>query len=278
MLVRARHRAVEIAGLGGLLGLAVLSKVTSLALVPLAAAAVAAHLALRGRRPLAAAAAGAGVAGSAALVAGWFFVRNRVHFGTWLVWNQAVPGAQGFWQEPGFRTARYYLGFGESFQHSYAAAFHSFWDALYSGFWGDGDTAGVTTLEAWRVLWDVPAMSAIYLLAVPLTLALGAGLLLLVREALRGDDAGRRLAVSLQLAALFVMGVALLQRSLAAPYYSFVKASFGLGTLGALALAAACGIDAIHQRLARLGSPLPLALWYGWWGALFGAMALTVAG
>lgn len=266
------------AGLGLLLGLAVLAKVTSLLVVPVAAALVALRAALAdGRRPAAAAAAGALVLAGAAAVAGWFFARNWIHFGTPLVWNQDVPGGEAFWQAPGFRTARYYLGFGASLVHPFAAPFRSLWDALYATWWGDGSTGGVATLEAWKPLWDLPAMSASYLLGVPASLAAAAGWLLVARDALRGDDVRRRLALTLLAAVPAVLGFALVQRSLATPYYSFVKASFALGALAPLAVAGAAALAAAHEALARAHPQLP-ALLYAWLAALAAAVFVAAAG
>ena len=103
------------------------------------------------------------------------------------------------------------------------------------------------------------------------------GGLRLVRGALSGEDPGRRLVFTLCAGALFVLAVALAQRSLAAPYYSFVKASFAMCVLGPLALAAALGLDAAHRALARLGA-LPLATLYGWLTALATATVLGLRG
>ena len=39
-------------------------------------------------------------------LAGWFYARNQLHFGTPLMGNWALPGAdQTWWQQPGFHTA-----------------------------------------------------------------------------------------------------------------------------------------------------------------------------
>ena len=278
LLLAPRLSLRAAAGLGLLLGLAVLAKVTSLLVVPVVAALVALRAALvDGRRSAAAVAAGVLVLAGAAAVSGWFFARNWLHFGAPLVWNQDVPGGEAFWQAPGFRTARYYLGFGASLAHPFAAPFRSLWDALYATFWGDGSTGGVATLSAWKPLWDLPAMSASYLLGVPATAAAAVGWLLVARGALRGDDLRRRLALTLVAAVPAVLGFALAQRSLAVPYYSFVKASFALGALAPLAVAGAAALGAAHERLARAHPQLP-ALLYAWLAALATAVFLAAAG
>jgi hypothetical protein len=278
LLVAHRAGAGAAAAVGALFGLAVLTKVTSLLLVPIAAAALALRLVAVDRVPAPrAAAVCAALLGATALVAGGFFLRNWLHFGEPLVWNQSVPGGEVFWQEPGFRTARYYLGLGAVLRQPWAASFHSLWDALYATAFGDGDTGGVTNLAEWAALWDVPAMSASYALALPLAALLAVGTLRLVAGALRGQDAGARLVFTLCAAALFALGFALLQRSLASPYYSFVKASFALCVSAPLAVAAALGLDTAHRAFARLGGAA-LALLYGWLGALAAAAWLALAG
>jgi hypothetical protein len=278
LLLAERVGARGAAGLGALLGLAVLAKVTSLLLVPIAAAALALRTLALDRASLARTAGiCAALVAAAALVCGGFFARNWLHFGQPLVWNQAIPGGEAFWQEPGFRTARYYLGFGEALRHPFAASFRSLADALYATSFGDGDTGGVTDLAAWRALWDVPAMSAAYLLGLPLAALLAVGGARLVAGAMRGADARRRLVFTLLAAAVWTLGVALAQRSLAAPYYSFVKATFALGVSAPLAIAAALGLDSAWRGRARRGAPGPAAL-CGWLAALAAAVALAIAG
>jgi hypothetical protein len=276
-LLRApRAGARAAARVGGLFGLAVLAKVTSLLLVPLAATALALRALAVDRASLARAAALAGtLVAAAALVSGGFFVRNQLQFGQPLVWNQSLPG-QAFWQEPGFRTPRYYLGFGAALRHPYAASFHSLGDALYVTGFGDGNTGGVTDPAVWAAFWDAPAASATFALALPWLLLLPLGAARLARGALVGGDPGRRLVFTLSAAALFVLTVALAQRSLAEPYYSFVKASFALCVLGPLSLAAALGLDAAHRGLSRLGALAPAVL-YGWLAALATATVLGLS-
>lgn len=278
LLLADRVGAGGAAGVGALFGLAVLAKVTSLLLVPLAASVLALR-ALAVDRASLARTAGICVAlvAAAALVCGGFFARNWLHFGQPLVWNQAVPGGETFWQEPGFRTARYYLGFGEALRHPFAASFRSLADALYATAFGDGDTGGVTDLAAWRALFDVPALAALYLLWLPLAALVGVGGVRLVAGALRGEDVRRRLVFTLLAAAVWTLGVALAERSLATPYYSFVKASFALGVSVPLAMAAALGLDAAWRALARVGPAGPAAL-SGWLAAVAAGLALALAG
>src|SRR5262249_25521419 len=83
----------------------------------------------------------AGRAVPPAAPAGWFYARNLRLYGTPLVGNWNLPGMR-WWSQPGFHTASYYLGFGESLRLPVLAGFHSLADSLYSSFWGDGWIAG----------------------------------------------------------------------------------------------------------------------------------------
>lgn len=272
-ILAGRPTTGRVAAVGLLVGLAALAKATSLLLVPVLAFFVGFSAWLAdGRGPARALGAAALLAGVALLLCGGWLLHNHALYGQWLLWNHAIPGGEHFWQEPGFRTLAYYTGFGEALRHPYAAAFHSFGDALYVTFFGDGGTAGVADAAVWRTLWDEHALGAAYALALPAAACAGLGGLLLLLDAFRGDDPRRRIAATLLVSAVFVIGFALLQRSLAFPYYSFVKGSFALGVLAPLAVAAGRGLDAAHRALARVHAEWGPALLYGWLAAWCAAL------
>jgi hypothetical protein len=278
-LLSGRASPARLAGVGALLGLAVLTKVTSLLLIPVVAFfAGFSALVVEGRPAGRSVGAALLVAGAALVLCGGWFLRSHALYGQWLLWNHAIPGGEHFWQEPGFRTLGYYTGFGEALRHPYASTFHSFGDALYATFFGDGDTAGVATVSAWRELWNVQALGAAYALALPAAILTAVGLGLLVRDAFRDADPRRRMLATLLLSAIFVIGFALFQRSLALPYYSFVKGSFALGILAPLAVAAGRGMDAAHVALARAHPEWGPAILYGWLAAWIGAVGLGIWG
>jgi hypothetical protein len=132
-------------------------------------------------------------------VAGWFYARNLAEFGRPLVGNWDLPSPDRiWWSAPGFHTPQYYLRFGESLVRPFYSGFVSFWDALYSTFWGDGFVAGRAGVRARHLAWNYQLMAAGYAFALPATallLVLGPPpALAALRERSRSD--GRRSASS----------------------------------------------------------------------------------
>jgi hypothetical protein len=243
------------------LGLAALSKFTVLALLPvvfffLGVKLLAVERATPGRvaRRLGAAAA------VFLLVAGWFYARNQLHFGTPLVGNWALPGAdQTWWQQPGFHTLAYYAGFGESLRHPYLSGFSSFWDGIYSTLWGDGNIAGRVYPHQRHGFWSYDLMSAGYLLALPLSALLAFGTWRATASALRDPDPGRRAALSFLLTACYAVGFAFLSLTLSLPFFAQAKAPYLLCLVPVLSVFFASGAAAVDDRLAA-GGRLPLRL------------------
>ena len=133
----------RLGALACVLGLAVLTKFTAwVAVAWIAGALLARGVVLDGRGARGALPAAGVLAGVAAL-GGWFYLRNWLHFGRPFVGNWDLPGRLGWWEQPGFHTADYYLRFGESMRHPFFAGYQSFWDGVYSTLWGDGLVAGM---------------------------------------------------------------------------------------------------------------------------------------
>lgn len=277
LLARGRLAAGWLLGAGALLGLAIATKITSLVLAACVGGVLAAQLVLLERRGALRSALSLGAfALGVAAVAGPYFVRNWIHFGTPLLWNFDVPGGQRFWQQPGFHTFEYFGKFGAVLEHPYAASFVSMWDGLYSSLWGDGDTAGLVSLDTWAPLWDLHAMSALYLLAIPATALCAAGLLAWLAAALRGPDLRRRLAHTLVAGSAVALGLGMVQHAIAHPYHSVVKASFALGLLGPLAAGAGAALSSLHAALLRRGYGDAQGFVYAWLGAFAAALVLAL--
>jgi 4-amino-4-deoxy-L-arabinose transferase-like glycosyltransferase len=254
-LAAPRSTPRQALAIGLWLGLAALAKFTVLAVVPVAIAFLAAKLWWVERAPpariLARVAACAAVF---AAVAGWFYARNQLHFGTPVVGNWALPGAdQDWWQQPGFHTAAYYTGFGESLRHPYLAGFTSFWDGVYSTLWGDGYIAGRVYPHERHPLWSYDFMSAGYLLALPLTALLVVGIACAARDALRDPDPGRRAALSFLLTASYAVGFAFLFLTLQLPYFAQAKAPYALCLVPVGSVCFARGAARVDDWLARPG-------------------------
>jgi hypothetical protein len=253
-------------------GLAALTKFTALALAPVALFFLAAKgLALERpafRRVVVRLAVAGGLM---VVIAGAYYARNVIHFGTPILGNWGrMPGIDhAWWQQPGFHSLAYYTGFGESLRHPYLAGFHSFWDGVYSTFWGDGGIAGRVFPSDRHGLWSYDYMSAGYLLGVLATALLILGAAQALVGALRDPDRSRRIAFSFLLTASYAVVFSLAFLTLRLPFFAQAKASYALCLVAPLAIFFASGAARVDDALAapRL---LPLRL------AFAGALAATL--
>jgi hypothetical protein len=278
-LLARRTSLAAVALAAALFGLAALTKFTALLALPVAFAFLAAKLAWVER-------AGAGrtlgtltlFACVCAALAGWFYARTWQEYGTPVMGNWALPGdAQQWWQQPGFHTPAYYLGFGEALVHPYLSGFRSFWDSVYSTFWGDGFVAGRTDPSARHDFWDYGFMSAGYLLALPATalLVLGAGRL--ASRALGDPEPRMRLAAGFAAAASWAVLLAFAALTAELPFFAQAKAAYLLMLTPPLAVAFALGFGAADAWLGRLGGTAARAALHGWLAAFAAALYLGFA-
>lgn len=275
-ILHSRPSLRRLAGVGGLVGVALLAKSSSAALAPLILASVATGLCVvRGWGVLRAAGAGIGLLAVAALVCGWFYARVWWELGNPLLTNYTLPIGVTYWIIPGFHTPAWFLGFGEVLSHPFFAGFASFADGLYSSFWGDGLASGRLGVEYPNPYWSYARMAAVYPLALPAT-ALGIlGLGACALRAVRGGDPARRLGLSLALAVVAVMALVLLGTTLRYPHYGMPKAFYGLPALAPVALAFAVGFTWLDDRLAERGARALRALLAGYGTALAAAIAVA---
>jgi hypothetical protein len=270
-------RRLALAGL--LFGLAALTKFTVLVTLPVAVFFVAWKLLLVEREP-APRALGAVAAFSAVVlaVAGWFYLRNVLHYGTPLVGNWALPGAdQVWWQQPGFHTPAWYAAFGEALVHPFYSGFHSFWDGLYSTFWGDAFVAGRADPTQRHAFWDYGFMTAGYWLALPATALLLLGAALLLREALGSGPPRRRLALLFLATAGWAVFLAFASLTAELPFFTQVKAAYLLMLAAPLALCFAVGFVRADAWLGRRGGLGARMLLYAWLAAHAGSAFLAYA-
>jgi hypothetical protein len=269
----------RLAALGLALGLAALTKFTALLLLPAATLAVAARRFSIDRAGLARAGAAAGaLLGLVALVAGWFYARSWLLLGDPLVGNWNLPGAdQRWWQQPGFHTPAYYARFGEALVHPYLAGFRSFWDALYSTFWGDGFIAGRTDPARRHAFWSYEFMSAGYLAAFPATGVVLAGAVRAMGLAVADPDPRRRLAHAFLLLAAWSVALAFLALTLRLPFFAQAKAAYLLPLAPACALWFALGARSLDALLARRGLEAARAALAGLWTLAAGTLFLAFA-
>ena len=237
-------------GVGAVFGLALLAKITSLALLPLAALILfLTRWVGSGARPLAAAGSVGWLLLGTLAVSGWWYARNAIHFGNPIVGNWDLFA---WWQQPGFHTWAYYTSFGEALRQPLFSGFHSFWDALYSTFWGDAYIGGMARISDRHDATDWEWMTALAGLAVPVTAVVGFGL---ARGAwLAGSDPNERLrpAWFLLIAVTGAVVFMMIMMTLRLPFYAQAKAFYGLCLLGPLAVFAAEGIVRTMEWLERV--------------------------
>ena len=272
LLLREGLPLRRIVALAALLALALLTKATSLLLLPLVGIALCFKHFVLDRGTVASFAVRLGLGSVVlALLCGWYFVRNLLHSGEAAVGNWNITYNQvGWFQFPGFHTPAYYTHFGSAIERPYFAGFRSFWDGMYSTFWGDGLLGGVIELSKRHSLWNYDYMSMIYLLALPATLILVVGIAGFCLS--RASDSRRRLAMVFLGTAILAYGAAVLVMTLRLPFYAQAKASYALSVVAPTAVAGAYCFARLDAWLAARGLRwlrIPLHAWAG-------AFAITV--
>lgn len=264
---------------GALFGLAALTKFTVLVAVPVAAfflgwkaLAVERQGVARSLRAVAV------FAALVFLLAGWFYLRSLFLYGTPLVGNWALSGAgQLWWQQPGFHTPAWYTGFGESLAHPFYSGFHSFWDGLYSTFWGDAFVAGRADPTLRHDFWNYDYMTAAYWLALPASglLLLGAGLLL--ARGLGDAPARWRLALLFLATASWALFLAFASLTAELPFFTQGKAAYLLALTAPLALCFAVGLRRADAWLEARGWLPARVVLYAWLSLHVGTLLLAYA-
>jgi hypothetical protein len=278
-LLAPRASARQAAWLGLTLGLAALAKYTALAIAPVALFFLALKLVAVERAPLARAAGRVGLAAAVFCgVAGWYYLRNWIELGTPVAGNWGhLPGDRAWWQQPGFHTPAWYLGFGEALRHPYLAGFVSFWDGLYSTFWGDGGVGGRVNPEQRHNFWHHDLVSAAFLTGLAGSALLAAGALRALRRAFRDPDPRMRAALSFLWTACYAVLFSLFWLSLALPYFAQAKASYALALVAPLSLAFADAAARVDAALAARGAIAARAAFAGLLTALLGGLFLGYA-
>jgi tetratricopeptide (TPR) repeat protein len=188
-------------------------------------------------------------------VCGWHYARVWHRFGKPFVGNWDPVLARGWWQEPGFHTADWYIHFGESFRRPLFSAFSAFADGLYSSLWGDGLCGGSGELHVCPP-WNYDLMNFAFLLG-----AFGTVLLLVgcAAVALR-RPAKNRHSKLLLFGFLLTIGLALFYMTLRVPSYAQGKAFYALPALLAFSSLIAAGWDFLSSRIRQARLPLQFLL------------------
>jgi hypothetical protein len=277
LLTRPGSPWAGLLGAGALCGLAVLAKVSALLLLPLALVLLAVKQVFVDRLgPLAVAGRALATLGAALAVCGGFLLRNQLAYGTPVVGNWDIPGLpSAWWQSPGFHRPGFFVTFGEALRRPFFSSFDSFWDGVYTTFFGDGLVGGVSAWRYRHELWSWDWMAIGYVLALPAALLMLAGFALLVRTAWREPDAGRRCALALLLTTTAVTVFATVFLNIEHPVYSMAHARYLLAVSPALVL---CGVEgfARARRALRGERRRPARVLLDTWaGTLVGALAAS---
>jgi tetratricopeptide (TPR) repeat protein len=188
-------------------------------------------------------------------VCGWHYARVWYHFGNPLIgnWDPSLPLA--WWQDPGYRTASWFFGFGQAFTTPMFSSLHSFADGLYSSLWGDALGSGSSKL-AFRPPWNPDLANVGYWLALTPSLLVLAGLALAAIRLLRRPSVELGLLAGL----LGAFGFGLVYMSLQVPSYAQVKAFYALPALLPFCALAVYGWEWLRQPF-RAVAWLLMVLW-----------------
>ncbi len=255
-----RPRALQHALLGLCLGAALLTKVTALVVVVAVLLVLIGRLVVQGDRRPGVWLRGVGVTLlTAAAVSGWHYARVWTHFGTPLVGNYDPASGFRWWQPPGHGTLAYFCRFGHALTEPFYSGLYGVPDGVYSSFWGDGMCGGA---GAWphRPPWNYDLMAAGFLLALPASVAIGAGLAAAVWQLVRRPRAEWFLLLGI----VGGLTVGVLFQLLRYPYYGHARASYLLTAMVPLCALGAVGLDLL-ARLGRAAGYL-LAVVMGVWG------------
>ncbi|MCH7866951.1 MAG: glycosyltransferase family 39 protein [Myxococcales bacterium] len=268
---------------GGALGFAIATKFSGLILVPVFAAVIGSKIGLldgddRTTAARRGGAAFAGILAATALVGGWFYLRNYLAYGEWVIWNVNLPGTSSWWEYPGFHTASYYSSFGESLRHPFFAGFYSFWDGIYSTFWGDGLLAGMVHVDTRHPYWNYDFMTLGYWTALPLSFLLAIGSGRLLERAFRADSLHARIAASFMFVVMFVLLFSLFIVTFRVPYYAQAKAFYVLAAILPLSIAAASGISVVDRALQSPRMAPLRVIFHGWLGTAVAVIVWTYLG
>jgi len=213
--------------------------------------------------------------GTVAALAGWFYLRNMLNFGTLLVGNWNLPGESKIvLQFPGFHTPEYYLRFGESLRHPFFSGLASFWDGVYATFWGDAYVGGRVAWSERHSFWNYHAMASMVWLGLPAMILMLVGFGRAVKQALFADEAHERLPYLFLVVVTILFDYAMIHYSLKVPAFSTAKAFFALALVGTYAIFMALGVKGLLQ-LVRF--TFLRALVFGWLGMLLLTIFRTYA-
>ncbi len=246
------------AGLGCVLGLALLAKASAVLFLPVIFAVVAGKLILERQTAPGLWVRTVGLAGFFVLLAaGWRYAQVWRDYGSPLAGNWDARVITPWWQHPGYHTAGYFLSFGRALTAPLFSGFHSFWDSFYTTLWGDGLAGGRTSIDGLPP-WNYGLMDAGFLLAIVPSALVLTGLTVAVARCLREPD----LVFLLLVGAAGSAGFAMLFMSMKLAFYAQSKCFYGLPALLPFCVCGVLGLDFWARRGRGARAVLALALFF----------------
>jgi hypothetical protein len=162
-----------------------------------------------------------------------------------------------FWQDPGYRTLKQFISFGESVFNPVYSGVMGIWDSLYSTMWADGFLSGIGLYSS-APPWNYTFMAAgMWWSLLPAAMIL-TGLLSVMANPAASLRQGSLFAAS----CVVVYFSAIFYLFLVVPIYSIGKATYTLGLIPCYAVLCAGGFDRLLRGpLARAALHGFLACW-----------------
>jgi 4-amino-4-deoxy-L-arabinose transferase-like glycosyltransferase len=245
-LLESKNESPKLAiGLGLALGLAMLAKLSALLAVLVFLAALGLWLLQQKSRPRRWLMCAGVVTLVCALTCGWHYVRVWRQIGGLPLPNNRTNLLADWWQEPGFRTIHYYLGFGHALVSPLFSDRYSFADGIYSTLWADGLISGNSHLYG-RPPWNYDLIYLSCLLAMALTFLAVLGLIAFLRKFIRTIDPLAGLLAGM----IFVFAAALVLMTLVCPALGAAKAFYAIPALVPFSACIALGAEWLAQKTA----------------------------
>jgi hypothetical protein len=221
--------------LGVVFGLDLITKMSAILFGPILAVVLA--VAERGRKLTATASVFGRCFIAAAIVSSWYYIRNYLRFGKFLMGGWDPSRGLVWWQDPGYRTPWQMVSFGKSLFQPIHAGVYSLADGFFASFWLDCNLGGLDTGTA--IPWNMNLLVAAPWPGLVLSAAIVAGML-------RGvwcQDALLRRSLLLAAGSVLLFVAAFVLLWLEVPAYSQAKASYTLGLAPAYAVLCVAGLD-----------------------------------
>jgi hypothetical protein len=148
-----------------------------------------------------------------------------------------------WWQDPGYRTLKHFLSFGESLVYPIYSAVIGIWDSLYSTFWMDGSLSGMAAYY-FRPPWNYGFLvSGAWLSFLP-----AMAILLGMIDALWKPDRSLRNGSFFAALCVIIYVSAILYVYLKFPVYSTGKATYAVGITACFAILCVRGLDILMRK------------------------------